>query len=138
MFADGTNEVFWQFFSHIFVATDAATPNGLAIFRLSCWLRLGFDVGLVIVVCGRRCVGECFHLGDKPDEQHVCAEVNGLFHISRDECVGATCDGEGAIADTATICKVGELVHGASTLETKMLEEFKVGSFAKDGSCKAS
>ena len=130
VFADGANEVVWQFLAHILIAADAATPNGLALSSLSYRLWLGFDVGLIIIIGGRRYVGKHFHLCDKTDEEHVCAEVDGLLHIGRDEGVGATSDGESTVADTSAVSKVGKLIDRASTLETEVLEQFEVGSLA--------
>ena len=95
MLAERANEVGRQFLTLVLITADAATPNGLALVGLADRLRLWLDVLLVVVVGGRRHIRQRFHLCDGTDEEHVRAEVNGLFHIGRDEGVRATCDGPG-------------------------------------------
>ncbi len=128
--ADGTGEVVGQFLAHVLVAADAAAPDGLALCCLTHGLGFRLDVLLIIIIGGRRHVGEYFHLGDGAYEEHVRAQVDGLFHVGRDEGVGTTRDGQRAVGDAATVGEAFELIDCPSALETEVLEHLEVGSLA--------
>ena len=54
MLADGTDKVIWKNVAFVFVAADAAAPDGNALLAFCLWLRLWLNVVLVIGVgCGR-------------------------------------------------------------------------------------
>ena len=135
MLTDGTSEVFGQFLANIFISADAAAPDGLTLRCLADGLGLRFDVLLVVVIGGRGNIAEYFHLSDETDEERMRSQVDGLLHISGDEGVGATRDGQRTVGDAAAVSEVCKLIDSASALETEVLEQFEVGSLTEDGGC---
>ena len=132
MLADGTDKVIRQFLSYVLIAADATAPDGLALGGLTHRLGLRFDMLLRIIIGGRRCIGEDFHLSDRPYEKHVCAEVDRLLNVNRYKSVGTSRDGQCAVSDATTISKVVKLIDRPSALEAEMLKQIEVGSLAEN------
>lgn len=133
MFTKRTNEVLGQLITLILVTADDATPDGLAFGGMAHGFGLRLDVFLVVIVGGGGHVGEHLHLGDRADEEDVRTEVHDLLHLDGEEGVGAARDGQRAVADTATVLEVGELIDLAPALESEVLEKLEVSDFAEDG-----
>ena len=138
MLAEGTDKVGGQLLALIFVTADDAAPDSLAFGSLAHRFGLRLDMLLIVAVGGGGHIGKHLHLGDGSDEEDMRTEVHNLLHIDREEGVGAARDGQSAVADTAAVLEVGELIHLAPALEPEMLEQFEVGGLTEDGGREAA
>ena len=133
MLAGGADEVCGEFIPDVFIATDSAAPDGLAVLGFFLF-RFRLDVALVIGIGGRGGVGEDVHICDFRDEQDMGSQVDSLFHLGGDPGVGAFSDGQGTVCQALYLSEGFELIHAdiLAALEAEALEKGKVRVLGND------